>query len=74
MSRFYGGLCSETADKLPDVVQDGLLIARESPMIRALKFDISRLRDMACEVPSGPDANSAVVATVEHQRRHGNST
>ena len=35
MSRFYGGLCSETADKLPDVVQDGLLIAREGTMICA---------------------------------------
>ena len=63
----------ESADKLLDAGQDGLLIARENPMIGAVELDESRLRDVAGEMPAGADANGAVVETVEHQSRNGNS-
>ena len=63
-------LPGKTADKLPDVVQYGLLIAREGPVIGAVEFDESRLRDVADEMPGGADANRAVVVTMQHQGRH----
>jgi hypothetical protein len=57
----------ETADKLLDAGQDGLLIAREGPVIGAVELDELRLRDVAGEVPADADANGAVAATVERQ-------
>src|SRR5262245_9375641 len=59
-------------DKAPDVGQDGLLIAREGPVIGAVELGESRPRDMAGEMPAGTDANGAVAATVQHQGRNGN--
>jgi hypothetical protein len=60
----------QIADELPDVGQDGLLIAGEGPVIGAVELDESHLRDVAAEMPAGADANSAVAATVEHQGRN----
>ena len=37
----------QTADELPDVGQDGLLVAGEGPVIGAFELDESRLRDVA---------------------------
>ena len=61
----------ETADELLYTGQDGLLIAREGPVVGAVELDKSRLRDVASEMAAGADANSAVAATVEHQGRRG---
>ena len=63
----------ETADELLYTGQDGLLIAREGPVVGAVELDKSRLRDVASEMAAGADANSAVAATVEHQGRRRNS-
>jgi hypothetical protein len=56
-----------------DAGEDGLLIAREGPVIGAVELDNSRLPHVAGEMPAGADANSAVAATMEHQVRRGNS-
>jgi hypothetical protein len=58
----------EIPDELFDASQDGLLIAREDPVVGAVEFDEARLRDAAGEMPSGADANGAVAAPVQHQR------
>ena|SRR6516225_5776610 len=42
-------------------------------MIGAVELDESSLRDVAGEMPSGADANGAVIAAMEHQGRSGNS-
>ena len=63
----------ETADESPNAGEDGLLIAREDPVIAAVELDESRMRDMAGEMPAGADANGAVATTVEHQGRSRNS-
>jgi hypothetical protein len=60
--------CCETADKLLDAGQDGLLIAREGPVIGAVEFDESRLRDVAGEMPAGADANGAIAKTLRQGR------
>ena len=60
-------------DKLLDAGQDGLLIAREDPVIAAIELDESRIRDMTGEMPASADANGAVATTVEHQGRSRNS-
>jgi hypothetical protein len=62
----------ETADELFDARQDGLLIAGENPVIGAVELDEPRPRDVAGQVPAGADANGAVAAPVQHQRRSGN--
>jgi hypothetical protein len=59
----------EAPDELPDACQDGLLIARENPMVDAVELDELRLRDMAGKISAGADANSAVAAAVEQQGR-----
>jgi hypothetical protein len=58
---------------LPDARQDGLLIAREGPVIGAVELDEAGLCDVAGEMPAGADANGVVAATVQHQGRNGNS-
>ena len=56
----------ETAEELPDIGQDGLLIPREGPMVGAVKLDEARLRDVAREVPPGIDANGAITSAMKH--------
>lgn len=55
-----------------DTGENGLLIAREDPMIGSVKLDESRVRDVAGEMPAGADANGAVVETMKHESRNGN--
>ena len=64
----------ETAHKLLDIGQDGLLIAREDPVIGAVEFDESCVRDVAGKMAAGADANGAIAVAVEHQSWNGNST
>jgi hypothetical protein len=60
----------ETADKLLELVQNGLLIAREGPVIGTVELDESRVRDVAGEMPTCAYANGAVVVTMQHQGRY----
>jgi hypothetical protein len=57
----------EIADKLLDAGQDGLLIAREDPLIGAIELDESRLRNVTGEMAPGVEANGAVAVAVEQQ-------
>jgi len=43
----------KAADELPDAGQDGLLIAREGPVIGAVELDEAGLGDVAGEMPAG---------------------
>ena len=65
--------CRETSDELPDASKNGLLIAREGPVIGTIELDESRPRDVTGKMPAGADANGAVAATMEHEGRRGNS-
>jgi len=63
----------QTGDESLDAGQDGLLIAREDPVIAAVELDEPRVRDMAGKMSAGVDANGKVATTMEHQGRSGNS-
>jgi hypothetical protein len=52
---------------LLDAGQDGLLIAREDPLIGAIELDESRLRNVTGEMAPGVEANGAVAVAVEQQ-------